>query len=260
MAAPTGPQHLDYYRVMGVAQTATPAEIKSAYRALARRYHPDRNPNDAAAEEQFKLLQEAYGALSDEEHRARYDRLFRSPSTPVMHSDFLEEVGAGIGFLLNELFGRGNPTVKIPLERALRGGPVNLRFKDGRHVRLNLPPGIKSGFRMRLSDKSDGTYVSFKVAPHPVFRRKGNDLQMNLPLNTLESVLGGYRQITDPYGELIELDIPPNTVPGTRLRLRGKGVRDKRGDLVITVSNRPLSAKQRAALRNAAIQAGLLQD
>ncbi len=260
MAAPTGPQQLDYYRVMGVPPTATPAEIKSAYRALVRKYHPDRNPDNAAAEEQFKLLQEAYSVLSDDEHRAEYDRLLRTHSAQATHGDFLEEVGAGIGFLLNELFGRGNPTVKIPLERALRGGSVTLRFKDGRHVRLNLPSGIKSGFRVRLADTGNGAYISFRVAPDPVFRRRGKDLHMTLAINTLESVLGGYRQITDPYGDLIELDIPPDTFPGTRLRLRGKGVRDKHGDLVITVTNQPLSEEQRAAFRKAAIKAGLLKD
>ena len=258
MAVPTDLQQLDYYRIMGVAPNATPAEIKSAYRTLAQKYHPDRNPNNAAAEEQFKLLQEAYSVLADAERRTQYDQHFRASPAPATHNDFLEEVGAGIGFLLNELFGRGNPTVRISLERALRGGQVNLRFKDGRHARLVLPPGIKSGFRICLSNTGTGVYVSFKVAPHPVFRRKGKDLYMTLAVNVLESVLGTYRQLTDPYGELVELDIPPNTMPGTRLRVLGKGVRNKHGDLVITVTNEPLSKKQRTALRKAAVQAGLL--
>src|SRR5215510_11386885 len=98
----------DYYEVLGVSRTATDQEIKSAYRRLAVRYHPDKNPNDATAEEKFKEAAEAYGVLSDAEQRRRYDRFGHAGISSGAGANWGAPGFGGIEDILGDLFGFGD--------------------------------------------------------------------------------------------------------------------------------------------------------
>ena len=99
----------DYYEVLGVSQTATDQEIKSAYRRLAVQFHPDKNPNDASAEEKFKEAAEAYSVLQDAEQRRRYDRFGHAGVSSSAGSGNWGAPGfGGIEDILGDLFGFGD--------------------------------------------------------------------------------------------------------------------------------------------------------
>ena len=249
----------DLYAVMAISHTASAEEIKTAYRRLARLHHPDRNPGDDEAEERFKRLQQAYSILSDPSRREAYDQL-RIATSPDPSPAFIDDLFSSIGEFFEELFGRGN-TVTISFERALRGGPVLVRGKDGSLTRIVLPQGVKNKFRIRASDDPAARIFTFQVLPHPIFTRKGSSLQMKLSVNGLEALLGCTYRIMDPYGEEIMIDVPPNSAPGTRLRMKGCGVRSearRTGDLLVDLEILPLKQADLDTLRHAARGAGLI--
>ena len=249
----------DLYAVMELPHTASGEEIKIAYRRLAQLHHPDRNPGDDQAEERFKQLQQAYSILSDPDRRKAYDQL-RITVNPDPSPRFVDDLFSSIGEFFEELFGGGN-TVTISFERALRGGPVLIRGRDGSLTRIVLPQGVKNKFRMRASDDPAARVFTFKVLPHPVFTRRGSSLQMKLSINGLEALLGCTHIIIDPYGEQIMIDVPPNSSPGTRLRLKECGVRSetkRTGDLLVDLKILPLNQADRDTLHHAAQAAGLI--
>jgi DnaJ-class molecular chaperone len=255
----------DYYDILGVEETADAEAIKKAYRRLARKYHPDRNPGDASAEEHFKAVQEAYDVLSDQEARRKYDRLrrdpfaggggehttsggaryYRSPDGTYVRfedggsADDSDPLG-GLGDLFSRMFGaepqatrprRPEParevTVEIAFEDMLRGGKVNIALPDGRSVEIPYPPGVRDGYRIRIRSRSKGAghYVRFRVRPHESFRHEGSDLFTVLRVNAFEAMLGAGRSIMTPYGTTLKVTVPKGTQPGDRLRLRGQGIR-----------------------------------
>lgn len=171
----------DYYEILGVPRTATEKEIKAAFRKLARRYHPDVNPNDPEAVERFKEITEAHEVLADKEKRARYDRGGDDEGTggggftyTTVTADDLEDLfGSREPFsdLFGDLFGRfgdrdgftarvrtSGPVrgedvhvrVPVPLDVAILGGEVNVRAPNGRTVALKVPAGTQNGTRLRL--------------------------------------------------------------------------------------------------------------
>ncbi|MCY4232641.1 MAG: DnaJ domain-containing protein [Bacteroidetes bacterium] len=252
----------DLYSVMEIRPSASPEEIKTAYRQLAQRYHPDRNPDDDQAEERFKQLQQAYSILSDPTRRKAYDQLRRTRNTdpsPI----FVDDLFTSIGDFFEELFGGGSNLVNISLERALRGGPVIIRGKDGSLTRIVLPPGMKNKFRIRASDDPDARIFTIKVLPHSTFTRKGNTLHMTLPVSGLEALLGYSHTLVDLYGEQMTINVPSNSTPGTKLRLKGRGVKSetkKAGDLIVELRILPLNSKDLTTLYNAAHAAGLIRQ
>lgn len=179
----------NYYDLLEVPQTATTAEIKQAFRRLARSCHPDRNPGDRQAEEHFKTLSQAYEVLADTERRAQYDRYSRfwqqegfapEPSAPEPSLDlefgefldfnrFVDELlkeptyGAGTGSANNPRSTSTNPDratprlvqdiearLVVPLERAYSGGRERIRLEDGRSIEVDMPRGMVTGQKIRL--------------------------------------------------------------------------------------------------------------
>ncbi len=310
------PDVKNYYDILGVAEDADAEAVKKAYRKLARRFHPDRNPDKPDAEERFKEIQEAYSVLSDEKKRKEYDRLrknpfgafgggfetgngnrfYRAPDGTFVRFETGGEPGAfgdsfgGLGDLFSRLFGGGEPqadpfarqqrrspnldvetTVRLSFEQALRGGKTDVQLPDGETIRLTIPRGVRPGFKIRLrdrgrtaaNDKRGDLYVTFDVAPHPRFRREDNDLYVTEIISVFEALLGTTRSLTNAYGNRIKLPIHPGTQPGARLRLKGQGVQTQKrtGDLYVEIEvtvPENLTDAQRAALREAAEQAGLL--
>lgn len=203
----------DYYALLEVSRTATPEEIQKSYRNLARKYHPDLNPDDKAAQQKFKEIQHAHDVLSDPEKRSMYDQL---------GPDFEQRVGAqghpGAGFGFEDIFGNAGPG------GAQMDGSLNDFFQQ-----------FTGGGRSRGGRG--------RAAPH-----KGSDLSANLtvPFNT--AVLGGEASISVRRGgklENIQVKIPPGIETGKKMRLRGQGEsggsRGASGDLIVklTVASHP---------------------
>ncbi|MFQ5698364.1 MAG: DnaJ C-terminal domain-containing protein [Myxococcota bacterium] len=275
----------DLYADLGVSRKASEAEIKKAYRKLARKHHPDVNPGDAAAEERFKRVSFAYDVLSDPDKRRRYDefgvaglaegfdaenaRAYRRWSEGTRQSPFSHAGGrhaggfggGGLEDLLGSLFGRGSGgprrgadsegEVLIDFLEAVRGGEVRVEMTapDGtqRTLRIKIPPGADDGTRIRLAgqgepgpagQKAGDLYLTLRIRPHPYFKRRGDDLELELPVTLPELMRGGSIRVPTPEGS-VSMKIPPRSQNGRRLRLRGKGAtrRSKpgRGDLLVTL-------------------------
>jgi DnaJ-class molecular chaperone len=254
----------DFYETLGVKRDASEDEIKKAYRKLARQYHPDRNPGDKQAERKFKEIQQAYDILGDKKKRGQYDQFgtagpeagfsgFGGAAGPTFHW----ESGDGAGIDPNEIFsqffggmgGMGAGTgrrprggrarrpepaeryeteVTIPFLTAALGGSIDLRIND-RELTVKIPAGIEDGKKLRLQGQAPGggdLSVLIRIPPHPYFRREGNDIILEVPLSLPEAVLGTRIDVPTLDGTRLTVKIPPGTSSGTRLRLRGKGVRN----------------------------------
>lgn len=326
--------HRDYYNVLGVGRRATQDEIKRAYRGLAMRYHPDRNPNPDA-EQRFKDIAEAYGVLSDPEQRARYDRL--GPLfTPDGRPPRPEEVNEVLGSLFGGLFRRRSDargedlryTISLTLEEVAGGLDKHIvvprrihcntcggdgAHPDGGKVTCNVcsgsgratgsrlfrtscyhcdgagftvekacercsgegrvaiedtlvvkvPRGVATGQKLKLAGKGDASpgsgeagdlFVIVNVAEHALFRRRGDDLLVELPLTFAEVAVGADVGVPTLEGSTT-IRIPPGTQPGKIFRLAGRGMprvgRSGRGDLHLQVQLEvpaELSASERKAL------------
>src|ERR1700758_733841 len=235
----------DYYKALGVAKTAKPAEIKSAYRKLARKYHPDSNQGDAKAEERFKEISEAYSVLSDEKRRKEYDEArslfgsgFRVPTGPPQGG-----AGGGLGDLFGTVFNRGNRTTAQ--NRPRRGADVEtettLSFGDaidGTTVGLRLTgegpcptcrgTGAKAGTVPRVCPTCDGTgqsarnLGSFGIS-EPCKECRGRGLVGDDPC---PSCSGSGRAMSS---RTIQTRIPAGVADGQRIKIPGKGASGERG-------------------------------
>ena len=253
-------QFKDYYDILGVDAGAGEAEIKTAYRRLARKYHPDVS-KEAGAEEKFKAVNEAYEALRDPDKRKAYDQLrargYR-PGDEVQPPpggfgggfDF-DEVFAGGGNggfsdFFQELFGRrrggfdggfggpggpargGGPTrakLAVPLETVYRGDPVRVNV-GGRSLDVRVPKGIRPGQAIRLGGQGAGggdLLLEIEYAAHPQFEVDGRNVIHTLPLAPWEAALGATLSVPT-LGGPVELKIPADSEAGRKLRLRGRGL------------------------------------
>ena len=353
----------DYYRVLGVSDTASQKDLRSAYRKLSRQYHPDANPDDKAAEERFKEVSAAYDVVGDPEKRKEYDEVRKlGPMGGMFGGPGAGGAGAGgfrfedigdIGDVLGGLFGRGRR----------RGGPagaggvggtgphrgqdleteLHLAFEDAVHgltttvhltseaacstchgtgarpgtnprtcpmcegrgvvddnqgffsfsspcpqcagrgytidepcptcrgtgvehrpreVKVRIPAGVGDGQRIRLRGRggpgrnggpAGDLYVTVRVASHPLFGRRGNDLTVTVPITFPEAALGADVAVPTLEGDSVKVRIPAGTRSGRTFRVRGKGVaaRRKTGDLLVTVEvavPQKLSAEERRAV------------
>ncbi|MEM0962700.1 MAG: DnaJ C-terminal domain-containing protein [Bacteroidota bacterium] len=277
-------QGTDYYQLLGVPDTASPAEIKQAYRTLARASHPDHHPDDPGAEERFKLIQRAYHILSNTYRRQVYDnaRLLTADQRdaswvgPGMFSKGRPDPLASL--LFGEDVSRGvsdnaEAQVRLTFDQALRGGSTEVRVSAEETIRLTVPKGVRSGLKIRVrgrgptfaSGARGDLFVTFRIEPSSRFRREGENLHIVETVSAIEAILGTTRSITSAYGHTIRVTIPAGTQPGERLRLRGQGVETstRKGDLFVEVHvtvPRSLTAEQRETLAEAARQAGLLGE
>ncbi len=253
-------KYKDYYKILGVARSASEDEIKKAYRKLARKYHPDVS-KEANAKEKFQEVSEAYETLRDKEKRAAYDSLgshrpgqdFRPPP------DWFDRFGAGQaddlrGVDLSDLFesmgifgrarraGSGGRTVQFPgedyevavrlsLEEAYRGTEREFRF-DGRGMRARIPRGATDGQRLRLRGKGGpgvnggppgDLYLHIALDPHPLYRVSGHDLDIEVPVAPWEAALGAEIEIPTLEAS-VSMKMPPGSKGGQKFRLAGKGL------------------------------------
>lgn len=253
----------DPYSVLGVKKDASQEEIQKAYRKLAKKLHPDLNPGNKQAEEQFKAVSAAYDLLSDPEKRARFDRgeIDASGQERPRQRYYRDFAGAAAGEhpyassegffdfgdegdLFSGLFGRrGRFDLKmrgqdvhyrLPVEflEAINGTTRRVTLSDGSTVEITVPPGARDGQLLRLAGKGGAgigggppgdALIEINVKPHPLFKRKGDDIHLELPISLSEAVLGGRISVPTPTGK-VAMSVPKGSNTGTVLRLRGKGV------------------------------------
>jgi curved DNA-binding protein len=269
-------EYKDYYKILGVDKSAGEKDIKQAYRKLARKYHPDVNPNNKAAQEKFKEINEAYEVLSDADKRRKYNELganwqayeqyqraggqgpfqwggggaqYRSVNPEELESIFGRLGGDMGGFsdFFSTFFGGGFDTVRtqprarrgqdieqpieISLEEAYRG-TARLVQKDSRRLEIKIPPGVKTGSKIRYAGEgapgargvaSGDLYLQVQIAPHPTFERDGDNLKCEIQVDLYTAVLGGEANVPTLKGQLA-LKIPAETPAGKTFRLAGQGM------------------------------------
>ena len=331
----------DYYKVLGVSDTASAKEITRAYRKLARENHPDTNSGDKAAEERFKEVSAAYDVVGDPDKRKEYDEIRKlgpmggmfGGGGPGGFSFTTENMGGDLGDLLGGLFNRSRrrggtrgagpqrgldleAELQLSFEGAVRGVTTSVNItsdvacsechgtgaKPGttprscpdcggrgvldenqgffsfsspcpacrgngfvvdepcptcggggiehrpRQVKVRIPAGVDDGQRIRLPGRggpgrnggpTGDLYVIVRVAPHPVFGRKGRNLTLTAPLTFPEAALGANITVPTLEGDPVTLKVPPGTRPGRTFRVKGRGVpaagRAATGDLLVTV-------------------------
>jgi molecular chaperone DnaJ len=246
----------DLYKVLGVSKGASDEEIKKAYRKLARKYHPDRNPDDAAAEEKFKEVQGAYDTLSDPEKREQYDQGGNPFEGFAGHGPFTAgPAGQGsfvdLGDILSSMFGRGGgprgfpqqpgrdleTEVPLSFKQAIEGTQLTVPVGSKRY-KVNIPAGVKNGARIRIAGKGEASpeggppgdlYVVTRVMPSPVFKRlDGGNLEVTVPITIAEALRGATIEVPTLDGTK-KIKVPAGTRHGTVQRLRGEGPPKPRG-------------------------------
>jgi len=295
----------DYYQILGISKDASKEDIKKAYRNLARKYHPDLNPDNKNAEEKFKELQEAHEVLSDEEKRKTYDMFgsaefrpggqttwrragdpgggnynytYSSKDFPGFEDIFKDIFGFGTGPRARRSTGRGTGgntfrdifsnyssrekpakgkdleyQIEIDFDTAIKGGGRDITISrqklnnvNSEKLSVKIPPGVATGSKIRIKGKGESggrgnkgdLYLRIKVKPHPILKRKLDDIYLELPVTFYEAALG--KQVDVPTIDgAAKLSIPPGVQNGTKLRLKGKGVQNirtkARGDQYVVV-------------------------
>lgn len=250
---------IDYYEILGLKKSATDDEIKKAYRKLARKLHPDLNPNDKEANKKFQQLNEANEVLSDPEKRKKYDQYGkdwqhseqfekarqaggRSANTGGDFggnfdgddfSDFFSSMFGGSGSRRSQTKFRGqdyNSELQLALKDAYITHQQTLTINN-KNVRITIPAGVENGQVIKLKGfgapglnggPNGDLYITFSITNDPRYKRLGNDLHINEQLDLYTAILGGEITI-ETLGGKIKLKIPPETQNGTRTRLKGKG-------------------------------------
>jgi len=250
----------DYYKILEIPKTASPDDIKKAYRKLARKYHPDLNPKDKEANKRFQLINEANEVLSDPEKRKKYDQYgedwahadqfekarqsqqsssrrqsenpFEGDFGSGEYSDFFEQMfGAGAGRRNTKFRGSDyQAELHLSLRDAAKTHQQTLTV-NGKNIRITIPAGVENEQVIKLRGHGGpGTnggpagdlFITFVIEPDPVFKRSGNDLYTNINLDLYTAVLGGEVMVESLDGK-IKLKINPETQNGTKTRLKGKG-------------------------------------
>ncbi|MEO0565034.1 MAG: DnaJ C-terminal domain-containing protein, partial [Chloroflexota bacterium] len=264
----------DYYDVLGVNKNADDKELKSAFRKLAKEYHPDANPGNPSAEEKFKEIGEAYEVLSDPDKRRAYDQFghsFRNFSgaggaNPYGTGGATNFDDMPFGDIMDEIFGnarrggsrRGNGNVRfdygpfagggfdgttgtegrdiehdvtISLREAYEGA-VRYITKGGSRKKVSIPPGARTGTKVRLTGegepgrnggKDGDLYLVVDVQGDDTFERDGDDLYVDVTIDAFTAMLGGSVRVPTMERD-VKVKITSGTQSGTKLRLTGKGM------------------------------------
>jgi len=251
---------VDYYKILGLDKSASPKDVKNAYRKLARKFHPDLNPNNADAKTNFQQINEANEVLSDPEKRKKYDQYgkdwqhaeefekqkqqqsqssgsrqgggFSGGQSGGDFSDFFESMFGGGGRSRQAKY-RGedySTEIKLELIDAYKAHKQTLTV-NGKNIRITIPAGVENGQTIKISGHGGvGTnggpngdlYISFAVANHSHIKRLGNNLFSTVELDICTAVLGGEITIDTLDGK-VKLNVKPETQNGSKVNLKGKG-------------------------------------
>jgi curved DNA-binding protein len=251
----------DYYKILGVERKASEADIRKAYRKLAMQHHPDHNPDNKQAEEQFKEINEAYQVLSDPQKRAHYDRLGSDYSnwqrrgapgdfnwdqyggspggTRVDFGDMDEVFGDGFSDFFRTIFGIGGEEpasrrsraqgyqqeLEISLDEAFKGTTRVLQ-SDGKQKQVRIPAGVRTGSKVRVAGAGPNgldLYLIVNVQDDKRFEHRGDDLHTTATVSVFTAILGGEADVETVNGK-VKLNIPSGTQPDQVFRLSGRGM------------------------------------
>lgn len=250
---------IDYYKILGIDKNASESDIKKAYRKLARKYHPDLNPNDKEAERKFKEINEANEVLSNPENRKKYDKYGKDwkhaeefekaqqeqrayskqrptgdPFGDSDYSDFFRSMfggggrrtAGGVKFKGQDFNADLHLDIRDIYETHKRTLTVN-----GKNIRLTIPAGVKNDQVIRIKGQGGegigggprgDLLIRFVISNNTNFKRDGNNLYTTLPIDLYTAVLGG--EITaETFTGKVKLKVKPETQNGTRVKLKGKG-------------------------------------
>ena len=252
-------EFIDYYKILEVPKTADESEIKKAYRKLARKYHPDLSPNDKQAEKKFKELNEANEVLSHPENRKKYDKYGKDwkhadefeksgydPNQPQRHGRQQSSADFGdFSDYFNSMF--GGASGGRSQQSRFRGQDLNaelqLRLIDvykthkqtltvnGKNIRITIPAGVENGQAIKINahgapgangGPNGDLIITFIIANDTSFKRDADNLYTTVDLDLYTAVLGGDIQVDTLDGK-VKLKVPPETQPGTKVKLKGKG-------------------------------------
>lgn len=233
------PLDSDHYATLGLDRACTAAQIRSAFRVLAKRHHPDVNADAPNAVEQSQILNAAHEILSDPAKRRAYDRELRAAeqSPPQTRARLERNV---------------RQEVRLRIEEFIRGTSLQVRVNDpanpdGTEIyELQIPPETAVGAKLRVprSGTFDGGFVEvrLKVLPGFRFKARGADLRCDLRISAQRATQGGTETLSSPTGTPLRVTIPPRVARGEALRIPGQGMpktRGGRGDLLVRITYRP---------------------
>lgn len=243
----------DYYAMLGVSRDATTEEINSAFHKLAHKYHPDKKTGNT---EKFKEVNEAYQVLKDKNKRAQHD-MGGGAGGNFNGSDFngagFDFNGAGfdfngMGFDFQDIFKEASRQMRrgqdiqmdVPLsfKEAVLGTSkritVPYRGKDKETFSIEVPVGVESGTRLRLTGRGEPSkqgnapagdlYIRIVVNPDSRFETRNGDLITHLDLTPSEAILGVERKVVDIHGDNLNILIPPLSKDGSHIIIKGKGI------------------------------------
>ena len=254
-------EFIDYYKVLGVSKDATSDEIKKAYRKLARKLHPDINPNDKDAHAKFQQLNEANEVLSHPEKRKKYDKYGKDWENGEAYEKYQQQQksnsnrqqqtntdfnGEDFSDFFSSMFGnqerggRSQPKyrgqdiqaqLQIDIKEAYSTHKKEFSV-NGKSIRITIPAGIEDQQTIKINGYGSpglnnglngDLYLTFSIANSTSFKRVGNDLFLTHNLDLYAAVLGGDVTITDFNHAKLKLKVAAGTQNGTKVRLKGKG-------------------------------------
>ena len=259
-------EFIDYYKILNLDKSASDADIKKAYRKLAREHHPDLNPNDKEAHKRVQQINEANEVLSDPEKRKKYDQYGKD----WKHAEQFEQArkqqqqynyDGGQSFsgefdtddfseFFTSMFGSKRQRSRQSFKGQDLHADLHLNLRDAatthqqtitindKKVRITIPAGVENDQKIKLKGYGNpGTnggpagdlFITFKIKDDPQFRRDGNDLHSIVEIDIYAAVLGGETMAETVSGK-IKLKVPPGTQNGTKVRIRGKGFPIYKGD------------------------------
>ncbi|WP_445458171.1 DnaJ C-terminal domain-containing protein [Flavobacterium sp. HNIBRBA15423] len=255
-------EFIDYYEILGLTKNATSDEIKKAYRKLARKWHPDVNPNDAAAKIKFQQLNEANEVLSNPEKRKKYDKYGKDWERGEEYEKYQQQNrqsnstnyqrtgdfnGEDFSDFFSSMFGQqasGNKRSSARFRGQDFTTELQLDIKDaatthkrtftvnGKSIRITIPAGIEDGQTIKISGHggeginkgpNGDLYITFSIVNTTPFKRVGNDLYVTNDLDLYTAILGGEILLTAFDGSKLKLKVVAGTQNGTKVRLKGKG-------------------------------------
>jgi curved DNA-binding protein len=255
---------MNYYEVLGVAQTATPDEIKRAYRKLASQHHPDKGGDTA----KFQQIEEAYRVLSDPQKRAEFDNPVQQMGPGHFNFNFngndvnINDIFSQFGF---DPFGRGHPFQQPRRNKDVRANLVlrlhetledqlktlNIRTPEGnqKNVDVRIPRGITSGTTIKYPSLGDTMFANLPpgdlllavhIEPNPNFQTSGLDIITSLTIDCFQAILGSEQTVYGLDGKQFVIQTPQGCQPGTKLKIAGEGLwefqKDVKGSLFVNIS------------------------